>query len=111
MTGRRVSPSAQAPEARKLVRDIEQMPAEQNRAANLVTLGDRPLAVVTAGEGNASGWLADQHDLATLSSNSEHRTVAGSTHASLTEDRTDAGSSSQAILDIVRAVRGPEPSA
>jgi hypothetical protein len=28
--------------------------AKQNRAAKLVTLGDRPLAVVTAGEGNAS---------------------------------------------------------
>jgi pimeloyl-ACP methyl ester carboxylesterase len=95
----------------QFVRDVDQIPAEQNRAAKLITLGDRPLAVVTAGEGSASGWMADQDDLARLSSNSNHRTVAGSTHASLIEDKTDAAQSSQAIRDIVDAVRGSRPSA
>ena len=40
----------------QVVRDITEMPAELNRAAKLASLGDRPLAVVTATEGNAAGW-------------------------------------------------------
>jgi len=61
--------------------------------------------VVTAGTGSAASWVAEQDDLATLSSNSVHRTVAGSTHASLIEDRRDAAQSSRAIGDVVRAVQ------
>jgi hypothetical protein len=70
-----------------------------------LTLGDRPLAVITAGKGSASGWRGEQDNLATLSSNSEHRTVAGSTHQSLIDDEGDAAHSSQAIGDVVAAVR------
>jgi pimeloyl-ACP methyl ester carboxylesterase len=99
-------PTAQV---RQFVRDVKQMPAEQSRAAKLRSLGRRPLAVVTAGTGNASGWRADQDDLATLSSNSDHRTIGGATHASLIDDETDAGQSSQAIRDVVGAVRGSRP--
>jgi len=95
-------PTAQA---RQFVRDVTEMPGELNRAAKLTSLGDRPLAVVTAGEGSAAGWPDEQNDLATLSSNSVHRTVAGSTHASLINDESDAAQSSQAIDDVVRAVR------
>jgi pimeloyl-ACP methyl ester carboxylesterase len=92
-------------QARQFVRDVAEMPNELNRAAKLASLGDRPLAVITAGEGSAAGWPGQQDDLATLSSNSIHRTVADSTHASLVDDKSDAAQSSRAVRDIVKAVR------
>ncbi len=92
------------------------MPAELDRAAELTSLGDRPLAVITAGAGSAAGWSGQQDDLATLSSHSVHRIVAGSTHQSLIDDERDAAQSSRAIGDVVTAVREgtrlmPRPSA
>jgi pimeloyl-ACP methyl ester carboxylesterase len=96
------SPLAQA---RQFALDVAHMPAELSRAAELTSLGDRPLGVITAGRGNQAGWVAHQDQLAALSTNSQHRTVAGSTHDSLTGDKTDAADSSQAIRDVVHAVR------
>jgi hypothetical protein len=95
-------PTAQA---RQFVRDVEQMPTELHRAAGLTTLGDRPLGVVTAGEGSQPGWAAHQDDLAALSSTAFHRTVAGATHGSLIDDEQDSAASSGAIRDVVLAVR------
>jgi pimeloyl-ACP methyl ester carboxylesterase len=92
-------------QAAQFARDVDEMPAELNRAAKLTSLGDRPLAVVTAGQGSAASWAAEQNDLATLSRNSVHPTVAGATHQSLIDDKSDAAQSSQAIGDVVRAVR------
>jgi pimeloyl-ACP methyl ester carboxylesterase len=92
-------------QARQFVRDVAEMPAELNRAGKLASLGDRPLAVITAGKGSAAGWADQQDDLATLSSNSVHHTVAGATHQSLVDDRSDAAQSSRAVRDIVTAVR------
>jgi pimeloyl-ACP methyl ester carboxylesterase len=92
-------------QAAQFVRDVDEMPAELNRAARLTSLGDRPLAVVTAGTGSAAGWSGEQNDLATLSSNSVHRTVASATHQSLIDDKSDAAQSSRAIGDVVRAVQ------
>lgn len=92
-------------QATQLVRDIEEMPAALNRAAKLTSLGDLPLAVVTAGTGSRAGWAAQQADLARLSSRVIRRTVPGSTHASLVEDPADAAESSRAITDIVRTER------
>jgi hypothetical protein len=53
--------------------------------------------------GQLPGWTAGQADLAALSSTSDHRTIAGATHASLIDDETPARRSSQAIRDIVLA--------
>lgn len=92
-------------QARQLVRDIAAIPAELNRAAKVTSLGHRPLAVVTAGGGYQAGWVAHQDQLASLSSDTEHRIVAGSTHGSLIDDRADAAHSSRAIRDVVRAAR------
>jgi pimeloyl-ACP methyl ester carboxylesterase len=99
-------------QAAQFVRDVDGMPAELNRAAKLTSLGDRPLAVVTAGTGSPAGWSGEQNDLATLSSTSVHRTIATATHESLTDDKRDAARSSRAIGDVVRAVasRSPSPS-
>ena len=92
-------------QAAQFVRDVNEMPAQLNRAAKLTSLGDRPLSVVTAGTDSPAGWTAEQNDLATLSSITLHRTVADATHTSLIEDKRHAAQSSQAISDIVRAVR------
>jgi hypothetical protein len=50
-------------QARQLVRDITEMPAELDRAAQVTSLGDRPLAVITAGKGDAAGWPATKMTL------------------------------------------------
>jgi pimeloyl-ACP methyl ester carboxylesterase len=92
-------------QASQLVRDIAEMPAELNRAAKVTTLGNLPLAVVTAGRDYQTGWLVHQDALASLSTNTVHRIVAGSTHTSLINDPADATQSSRAIRDIVRAAR------
>ncbi|MDX6708117.1 MAG: hypothetical protein QOI48_3963 [Solirubrobacteraceae bacterium] len=95
-------------EGRQFVRDVKQMPAQLNRAAKLTSLGDHPLGVDTASNGSQPGWTAHQNDLAKLSTNSFHRTVAGSTHQSLIDDATDASASTRAIRDIVVAVRSEQ---
>jgi pimeloyl-ACP methyl ester carboxylesterase len=95
-------PTAQA---RQVVRDVEEMPAELNRAAKLTSLGNKPLIVLSAGTGSLPGWAAQQNDLATLSTSSVHRTIPGATHASLINDHVDAAHSSRAIRDVVKAVQ------
>src|SRR4051794_13086646 len=95
-------PTAQA---RQVVRDIQDMPAELNRAAQLTRLGNKPLIVLSAGTGSLPGWAGQQNDLARLSTDSVHRTIPGATHASLIDDKTDAAQSSRAIRDVVKAVQ------
>jgi pimeloyl-ACP methyl ester carboxylesterase len=97
-----------AAQARQFVRDVEQMPAQLDRAAQLKTLGSRPLGVVTAATGTEPGWTQHQNGLATLSTHTFHRTVAGSTHQSLIDDPEHAAASSRAIHDVVVAVRNKE---
>jgi len=67
-------------------------------------LGDKPLAVVSAGE-RQPAWLELQDELAALSFNSIHRVVEGATHASLLFDRRDVQVTSAAILKVVETVR------
>jgi pimeloyl-ACP methyl ester carboxylesterase len=74
----------------------------------LGSLGNKPLAVVTAGTSESS-WLELQDDLATLSSNSMHRVVEGATHTSLVYDRSDSQATSAAIVEVVAAVRNDRP--
>ena len=49
---------------------------EQSKA--LRSLGDKPLAVLSADRGQQRGWAAAQDELARLSTNSIHRTAHGS---------------------------------
>ena len=97
-----------AAQARQFVRDVEQMPAQLDRAAQLKTLRSRRLGVVTAGTGSEPGWTEHQNGLATLSTHAFHRTIAGSTHQSLIDDPKHAAASSRAIHDVVVAVRNKE---
>jgi pimeloyl-ACP methyl ester carboxylesterase len=91
------------------VRDeFSQIRTAMAQAGALRTLGNTPLIVVTATEGTETGWAAAQADLAKLSTNSVHRTVAA-THAALTEDEKAAAQSSQAITDMVQSIRAAGP--
>jgi pimeloyl-ACP methyl ester carboxylesterase len=75
------------------------------QAARLDDFGDKPLVVVTAAVGNSPGWLPKQEAMAALSTNTDHRIIPGSTHASLMLDRDAAAQTTAAILDVVSAVR------
>jgi pimeloyl-ACP methyl ester carboxylesterase len=92
-------------QAAEFVRDVDDMPAQLGRAAKLTSLRDRPLAVLTAGTDAEPGWTGEQNDLAKLSTDSIHRTVARATHQSLIDDKRYAAQSSRAINDVVKAVQ------
>ena len=79
------------------------------QAASLADFASKPLIVITAGRGHDAEWRLAQDKLATLSTNSRHRVVADATHASLVLDETDAAAASQAISDVVVAVRTSRP--
>jgi hypothetical protein len=68
------------------------------------SLGDKPLAVVSAGE-QSSSWLEMQDELAALSPDSIHRVVDGATHESLLYDKGDSQVTSAAIEQVVDAAR------
>jgi hypothetical protein len=83
-------------------------PTQTRRLGSPGSLGNKPLAVVTAGKSERS-WLELQDKLATLSSNSIHRVVKGATHTSLEYDRSDSQATSAAIVEVVAAVRNDRP--
>jgi len=83
-------------------------PTQTLRLGSQGSLGNKPLAVVTAGT-SEPGWLELQDELATLSSNSIHRVVEGATHTSLLYDRSDSRATSAAIVEVVAAVRNDRP--
>ena len=78
------------------------------QARGLRSLGDKPLAVLSAGTQEPE-WLEMQQDLATLSSHSTHRVVPGATHTSVLYDRSDARATSAAIVEVVAAARKDRP--
>ena len=51
----------------------------------------------------------DGCEMTKLSSNSMHRVLPNTTHASLIEDRGDAATASQAIHDVVESIRAGTP--
>ena len=80
-----------------------------HQASALTSLHGKPLIVLTADEGNTDDeWQSKQDHMATLSTNSLHR-HASATHASLLADEADAAVASEAIRDIVTAIRSGRP--
>jgi pimeloyl-ACP methyl ester carboxylesterase len=92
---------------RSTIDEYVQAAASTEQAAALGDLADKPLVVLTAGRGHDAAWSAAQNQLATLSTNSVHRTIDGATHESLIGDEGDAAATTQAILDVVASVRSP----
>ena len=78
------------------------------QAASLTNLNGKPLIVLTADTGNASGWQEQQDHMATLSTNSLHRVAHATTHESLL-DEADSAAASRAIRDVVGCVRTSRP--
>ena len=79
------------------------------QASALTSLGGKPLIVLTADEGVTDDqWQSKQEHMATLSTNGLHR-HANATHQSLLADEADAAVASQAIHDVVIAVRTSRP--
>lgn len=94
---------------RSTIDEYVQAGASARAAASLRDFADKPLVVLTAGSGNDATWAAAQDHLATLSTNSAHRTVAGATHEGLIADQDHAATTTEAILDVVAAVRSGQP--
>ena len=84
-------------------------PLAMEQAGSLVSLGNRPLIVVTALKDAQEGWTALQGEVPKLSSNSSHWSLATATHAALVANKEDAALSSQAIREVVTAVRTAKP--
>jgi pimeloyl-ACP methyl ester carboxylesterase len=79
------------------------------QAAWLEDFGSRPLVVLIAAVGSDASWVKTREELATLSKESQHRVVDGADHAALIHDQEYAAATSDAILDVVVAVRDEEP--
>ena len=86
-----------------------ELPAAFTQAQALTDLNGKPLIVVTAGLGQQTGWSAAQDQLARLSTNSLHRTVSGADHTALLYNEAMSANSSQAIRDVVSAIRTGTP--
>src|SRR5215210_3349699 len=90
------------------VEEFSATPDTNAQVRSMGSLGDKPLAVITAGQQSA-GWPEMQEELAALSSNSVHRVVEGATHESLLYDKGDSQVSSAAIQQVVEASRTDRP--
>jgi pimeloyl-ACP methyl ester carboxylesterase len=94
---------------RSTIDEYVQANTSMEEAAALRDFADKPLVVLTAGSGNDAAWSARQNHLATLSTNSVHRVIAGATHEMLVADEKAAATTTQAIVDVVASVRSAGP--
>ncbi len=106
----RVDALASTPAAARNLHDEQAVLLDVLRQAKaLRTLGDRPLAVLTASDNAAKpGWAGAQDALTELSSNVSHVTVRSS-HEGLLEDPAPTAESIRAISRVVAAVRTGRP--
>jgi len=100
---------AAAPSVRSAIDEYLRGSVAMEQAAALRDFGGKPLVVLTAGRDHDAAWTAAQNRLATLSTNSAHRVVAGATHQSIVADETDAATATRAVLDVVSSVRSSGP--
>ena len=101
--------TATAGSLRSTIDEYGHASASTRQAAALRDFADKPLVVLTAGVGHDAAWSAAQNHLATLSTNSAHHVVDGATHETLVADQGHAATTTQAILQVVAAVRSGGP--
>jgi pimeloyl-ACP methyl ester carboxylesterase len=94
---------------RSTIDEYAQTSSSTAAAASLRDFGNKPLLVLTAGNGSPPGWSADQDALATLSTDSVHRVVEGIDHAGMVAEEKGAAATTQAILDVVSSIRTARP--
>ncbi|MEV4132824.1 hypothetical protein AB0J72_11750 [Dactylosporangium sp. NPDC049742] len=87
--------SANAATIRSVIDEYGQGGASARQDAALTDLGERPLTVLTAATGHDAAESAAQNHLATLSTDSTHRIVPGSTDGSLVADENDANATAR----------------
>lgn len=78
-------------------------------AGELRSFDAKPLIVLTATRENSDGWMADQNEMAELSTNSLHRLEPGANHAAFVDDPVHAAAVTRAIHDVVVSVRTGAP--
>jgi pimeloyl-ACP methyl ester carboxylesterase len=99
-----------SPRHNRSVRDeFAMIRTAMDQAAALRTLGDTPLAVVTAEREAKADWSAMQDDLLALSTDSVQLLLPDAAHATVVQDEGAAHQSSRVILDLVSAVRTNTP--
>jgi pimeloyl-ACP methyl ester carboxylesterase len=95
---------------RSYIKEFVEGNTSMQQAASLINLNGKPLIVLTAQiTGNAAGWQHAQDHMATLSTNTSHRLAKATTHESLLYDEADSAQASQAIRDVIVAVRTARP--
>jgi pimeloyl-ACP methyl ester carboxylesterase len=94
---------------RSFVAEFAQANASIAEAGSFTDFGDKPLVVLTAGSGSDADLVAAHERLAAMSTNSAHRVVDGASHEELIADEQDSAATSQAILDVVAAIRDATP--
>ena len=94
---------------RSFVDEFAQANSSIAEAGSFTAFGDNPLVVLTAGSGSDAALIASHDRLAAMSTDSVHRVVDGATHEELIADEKDSSATSQAILDVVAAVRNSTP--
>ena len=94
-----------AGQARSMRDELAALPTVMERAQTLTTVGDKPVAIVTAEQDAMEGWLPLQAELTRLSTNSSQLSVPDASHTSLVEDEQDAAKASDVILTVVQSVR------
>jgi pimeloyl-ACP methyl ester carboxylesterase len=83
--------------------------ASAQEAASLRDLADKPLFVLTAGEGTQAAKITTQKEMLSLSTNSAHQIVTGATHTDLVIVERYAAVTAQAILAVLDSVRNDRP--
>ncbi len=101
--------TATAASLRSTIDEYGQGASAAREAAALTDFAGKPLVVLTAGTGHDADETAAQNHLATLSTNSVHRVIAGATHVSLIDEQQDAAMTTRAVLDVVSSVRSGAP--
>ena len=87
--------------------EIRMLPTALDEAAQVTTIGDIPLIIVSAGIESQRGWADAQAAQVGLSTNVAHRTIAGATHDTLLD--ADSAAASQAVMDVLTSVREGTP--
>ena len=95
-------------QAAAMLAELSELPTAAGVLDTAPGLGALPLYVLTAGKEADPDWPELQSELATLSSNTVHRTVDAS-HVSLLFTRAGADIVSHAILAVVEAARTAAP--
>ena len=94
---------------RSFVDEFAQASASAAEAGAFTDFGAKPLVVLTAGTGSDADLIASHVRLAAMSTNSAHRVIDGASHQELLGDEKDSAATSQAVLDVVAAIRTATP--